>query len=360
MSKALARKAFTLIELLVVVAIIALLISILLPSLSQAREQGKRAVCLSHLKSIGQASHSYATEDRREMIVPLSMVTVRQEGVNGMDQAFYTHIAEPASFGGRTPTKDIMGMAGNVSVMRAQADGGNGYWEAHRRPLNGYVYGDIDEADAKKLEMFHCPSDTGYPQKPTVVADTDDSCPQPSWNVPLYDMLGNSYRINTCGFYLVGQAAQSTFSTGAQGHIASSVDSPSRVAMYCEPLWYTITLLDTANNPTMAAGAASIEGWHKKLASDVVCYCDGSARLTRADQKSAWDQATLAGMGVSQQVAADYILRRGQTWQTDCYPAPGALILKYGFSGQPGSSLVGASYRGWPFDNYTVTENPDN
>lgn len=57
------RKGFTLIELLVVVAIIALLISILLPSLSRARELAKRAVCASNQRGIGQGCHIYANDN---------------------------------------------------------------------------------------------------------------------------------------------------------------------------------------------------------------------------------------------------------------------------------------------------------
>lgn len=47
------KKKFTLIELLVVIAIIGILSSMLLPSLSEAREKGKRAVCFSNLKQLG-------------------------------------------------------------------------------------------------------------------------------------------------------------------------------------------------------------------------------------------------------------------------------------------------------------------
>ena len=56
------RRAFTLIELLVVVGIIALLIAILIPSLTAARERGKNVSCLAKLHAYGTALGAYTSD----------------------------------------------------------------------------------------------------------------------------------------------------------------------------------------------------------------------------------------------------------------------------------------------------------
>ncbi|MCG3129140.1 MAG: hypothetical protein CHACPFDD_04050 [Phycisphaerae bacterium] len=73
------RSGFTLIELLVVVAIIALLISILLPALGMARKQARQLVCNTNLRSQGQAAYLYAADNRDFMI----------RGINDRDKTTY-------------------------------------------------------------------------------------------------------------------------------------------------------------------------------------------------------------------------------------------------------------------------------
>lgn len=61
------HKGFTLIELLIVVAIIAVLVSILLPALQSAREQGKRALCLYNTHALSVSWLMYSEDNKGKL-----------------------------------------------------------------------------------------------------------------------------------------------------------------------------------------------------------------------------------------------------------------------------------------------------
>ena len=74
-------RGFTLVELLVVIGIIALLISILLPSLNQARRSAKKVVCLSNVRQVFTGYNFYANDNRDAM--PIGYHTYNYTGPSG-------------------------------------------------------------------------------------------------------------------------------------------------------------------------------------------------------------------------------------------------------------------------------------
>ena len=91
LSPAARRRGFTLVELLVVIGIIALLVGILLPTLSSARDSAKTVACLSNQRQIGQGLVFYNNDWNGAL--PAMEVLNQPEGPAGRFWAW--KLAEP-------------------------------------------------------------------------------------------------------------------------------------------------------------------------------------------------------------------------------------------------------------------------
>ena len=84
-------KSFTLIELLVVVAIIAVLVAILLPALKQAREMGRRSLCMNNLRQLYFGGLTYSTDYHDRLPANTAYWSVHQ--------TYYIYYTQPENHG---------------------------------------------------------------------------------------------------------------------------------------------------------------------------------------------------------------------------------------------------------------------
>lgn len=123
--------AFTLIELLVVISTIALLIGILLPTLSSARSVAESAACLSNQRQIGVAHALYATENK-QLIVPPQIEDPTAGNFTGTNTLFWFEILADTMIGSK---RDASGnrnefitenfICPTFDVARTEGEGGN-------------------------------------------------------------------------------------------------------------------------------------------------------------------------------------------------------------------------------------------
>lgn len=204
---------FTLIEVLVVIAVIAMLLAIILPALSKAKELARRMVCQSNLKQITQAWHMY---------------------LDNHNDAFYQ---------GRNANHIYGGWEGILYLNEA-------------RPLNKYLsLPEIPDSEAE-AKIYCCPSDKGG------IA---------GMGLSFYSFFGTSYQTNV---FLIGPGYIRWMPTdelkdkiNARLHnlTVSQVDNPSRLLLIGDFGWLNESLPNDRR----------LGDWHGKPYHHNLAFLDG-------------------------------------------------------------------------------------
>ncbi len=311
------RRAFTLIELLVVVAIIALLISILLPALQRAREGARIAVCTANLHTIGQAANAY--------LLDYTDVTWAYPFPYYVgDRRYQFNIYTEFAWGGGMPSKRIKDWQ-NAGGGGWSGPAGSDTWRIppRYRPLNKYVSSSISwdnparEASTENrtsipMELpgfFKCPSDSTFdvPGAHGANLDVEGDTPYTTWS-----FWGHSYPTNWYWPYYYERAPEGQappyngdFLTimgvayDSQGNVVKGLGS--RMLANKGGRWASEFILIYENRLNYAAEGARppgypgdvnrpkrLVGWHRQYDMHNAVFRDGSARYQKYDTRFCW------------------------------------------------------------------------
>ncbi len=189
------RAAFTLIELLVVVAIIALLISILLPSLARARELSRRTVCAANVSGIGKGLYTYANENNDMFPIPLHNrgLAPTNDTSAALSPTNYTNAIGKDLWGGTDPTgrgwANAVTQAANPSVgdPALQQNGTTAVTTPYTLISNTRNLWMLIRNSASSTGSFVCPSSTDS-------KNTEDN-PQAYWDFKNYNEISYGYQV---------------------------------------------------------------------------------------------------------------------------------------------------------------------
>lgn len=307
------ERGFTLIELLVVISIIALLISILLPSLTAARQEGIRLKCLANLRTVNQFGQNHAISEPRG-------------------------VAHPMAKSGETYWRglgawDFGGADGQCGEMRSDFDPMDASLGSRYRPFNAAVAG-VNFDPNMEFKEFQCPGDQGYARvpnykpgylytNPCTVDELDTALDGPVWRG-----FGTSYQGDFLWFRGPNElGGQTSLRIGSFMRPLSTVINASETLLFYEGRFAQAFL---STNELRDAGnggvAVDVPGWHGKLGEFNTSMLDGHAQKVK--HLSRGYQVDLLVNFDPSQYPYRSAMARGNGWRYDS--CPGKPVVEHG------------------------------
>lgn len=219
------RRAFSILEILVSIAIVAILLSLLLPALGRARDAGYKTVCAQNLRQMAFAWHGYLTEHK---------------------EMFPQYGAQPEWHYG--------GAVFRASVAELALD----------RPINRYLSRGESSGQLELAGLFQCPADAG------IFARTGQArSPGPSIldRGTCFREYGNSYRANGM---LFNSSLSGIDRLARPLYMHEVTVNPSRLLLSGDTSWFFAI---GGGGPTLNAS------WHGVTDAGNVLAADGSVRF---------------------------------------------------------------------------------